>query len=76
MRIFFCDPAILVMDHKLTFLVYSNPSCSVYSRLLCWVNGGRFTVSGPLNGPTSIMRNNMLIFTHHRTLYFHGNINI
>lgn len=65
MTILVTDTAIWTMDDEFGLLVACNIPPSIYCLLLRVMHRGRPLVSSTFNGPTVLMRNNMLIFAGH-----------
>ncbi|KHS84407.1 hypothetical protein RC84_09110 [Pectobacterium carotovorum subsp. carotovorum] len=65
MTVLVSDTSIWTMDDKFGPLVTCNISRCIYCLPLRVMYGGRPLVASALNGPTVLMRNNMLIFSGH-----------
>ncbi len=65
MAILVADTAIWTMDDEFGILVACNIPRSIYCLLLRVMHRGRSLVASAFDGPTVLMRNNMLIFSGH-----------
>lgn len=68
MAVLVTDTAIRTMDDEFGLLVACDTPRCVNGLLLGVVHGGRPLIAGSLDGPTVLMRNNMLILACHPTV--------
>ncbi len=68
MRVLVTDLSVRSVDHQLTFLIASDPSASIDSLLLGWVNRRDSLIPFATHSPLPVVRYNMLIFSHSHTL--------